>query len=63
MDNYLRFSLMGGQIRMKAGAVPHIFTCQPDRKRASNYPPRLASDKRRRKAKVADILVAAGCSS
>lgn len=32
MENYLRFSLMGGQMRMKPGIVPHIFECQLDTK-------------------------------
>ncbi|XP_011870694.1 PREDICTED: uncharacterized protein LOC105563593, partial [Vollenhovia emeryi] len=59
MDNYVRFCLMGGPIKLKSGIVPHIFTCQPDRKRTANYPPRLASEKRRRKAEISDILAIA----
>lgn len=63
MENYVRFCLMGGPIKMKLGVVPHIFACQPDRKRTANYSLRLASEKRRRKAEVAEILATAGCSS
>lgn len=54
---------MGGPIKMKPGVVPHIFSCQPDRKRTADHPLRLTSEKRRRKAEVADILATTGCSS
>lgn len=47
---------MGGPIKMKPGVVPHIFSCQLDRKRTANHALRLNSEKRRRKAEVADIL-------
>jgi len=54
---------MGGPIKMKPDVVPHIFSCQSDRKRTANYPLRLASEKRRRKAEVADILTLTEYSS
>lgn len=63
MENYVRFCLMGGPIKMRHGIAPHIFNCQPDRKRSANYPLRLAFEKRRRKTEVADILANAECSS
>lgn len=62
MDNYVRFCLMGGPIKMKPGVVPHIFSCQPDRKRTANHLLRLTSEKRRRKAEAADTLATIGFS-
>lgn len=56
MDNYVRFTLMGGFIKMKRDVVPHIFNCQPDRKRSVIYSPRLISEERRRKAEVTDLM-------
>ena len=43
--------------------MPHIFSCQPNRKRTANDQLRLASEKRSRKAQVAEILAATECSS
>lgn len=28
MENYMRWKMMGGFIRLKKGVVPHIFDCQ-----------------------------------
>ncbi|VEN48806.1 unnamed protein product [Callosobruchus maculatus] len=38
MDNYMKFKLMGGLKKIKNSVVPHIFDCQPDRKRAFAHP-------------------------
>lgn len=56
MENYIRFKLMGGQIKMKNNVVPHIFDCQPDRKRAFSQPPRSASVKRVRRRILEEAL-------
>lgn len=65
MENYVRYSLMGGPIKMKSGVVPHIFACQPDRlKRTSTVVhARVSSEKQIRRAMVDDILSMPGCSS
>lgn len=31
VDNYLKFKLVGGNIKTKPNVVPHIFKCQHDR--------------------------------
>ncbi|XP_028130922.1 uncharacterized protein LOC114326702 [Diabrotica virgifera virgifera] len=36
MANYMKFKIMGGPKIIKSGVVPHIFDCQPDRKRGFN---------------------------
>lgn len=54
---------MGGPIKLKPGTVPHIFHCQPDRKRTVPLPPREAFKKRKLKADVAEILATAECRS
>ncbi|CAG9834461.1 unnamed protein product [Diabrotica balteata] len=46
MENYIKFKLMGGQKKMKLNVVPHIFNCQPDRKRAHSHYPRITALKR-----------------
>ncbi|XP_050511550.1 uncharacterized protein LOC126887783 [Diabrotica virgifera virgifera] len=46
MDNYIKFKIMGGPKIIKSGVVPHIFDCQPDRKRAFSQPVREAALKR-----------------
>ncbi|KAH1028281.1 hypothetical protein HUJ05_001653 [Dendroctonus ponderosae] len=43
MDNYVKFKSMGGLQKMKANVVPHIFDCQPDRKRSHKNHPRAAA--------------------
>lgn len=59
MENYIRFKLMGGKIIMKRDVVPHIFDCQPDRKRTSSYvPARSLPIKRERKRLVAEAEAA-----
>lgn len=56
MENYIKFRLMGGQKKMKKHVVPHIFDCQPDRKRAFSQPPRLAATKRAKRQILADAI-------
>ncbi|XP_050515955.1 uncharacterized protein LOC126890808 [Diabrotica virgifera virgifera] len=46
MDNYIKFKIMGGPKIIKSGVVPHIFDCQPDKKRAFSQPVREAALKR-----------------
>ncbi|KAJ8910400.1 hypothetical protein NQ315_011364, partial [Exocentrus adspersus] len=36
MENYMRFKLMGGNIKLKSDIVPHIFDCQKDGKRTAD---------------------------
>ncbi|KAJ8953484.1 hypothetical protein NQ318_023605 [Aromia moschata] len=38
MENYIRYKLIGGKMILKADVVPHLFDCQPDRKRAASTP-------------------------
>ncbi|KAK9499457.1 hypothetical protein O3M35_002489 [Rhynocoris fuscipes] len=56
MENYMRFKLMGGLKKIKAAVVPHIFDCQPDRKRASTKPTRTAAVKRERKRLIQEAM-------
>ncbi|XP_050311187.1 uncharacterized protein LOC126746837 [Anthonomus grandis grandis] len=56
MDNYIKFKIMGGPKIMKPHSVPHIFDCQPDRKRTFSQPPRLTAAKRIRRQIVADAI-------
>lgn len=53
MENYYEYQLSKVQARMKPDVVPHIFTCQPDKK---NSNPRLRSEIRSRKRKISEIL-------
>ncbi|XP_019772940.2 uncharacterized protein LOC109546422 isoform X1 [Dendroctonus ponderosae] len=57
MDNYVKFKLMGGLKKMKANVVPHIFDCQPDRKRSHTNHPRAAAVKRA-KRRIVDESIA-----
>lgn len=63
MENYIKFKLMGGQKRMKKHVVPHIFDCQPDRKRAFSQPPRLAATKRAKRQILADAITSSSASN
>ncbi|KAJ8944895.1 hypothetical protein NQ314_009345 [Rhamnusium bicolor] len=47
---------MGGRKKMKPNVVPHIFDCQPDRKRAFSQPPRSAALKRAKRRIVDDAV-------
>ncbi|KAI4468059.1 thap domain protein [Holotrichia oblita] len=59
MENYVHFKLMGGKIIMRREVVPHIFECQPDRKRtATEGPARSLLMKRERKRLVAEAEAA-----
>lgn len=59
MENYVRFKLMGGKIIMKRDVVPHIFKCQPGRKRtATDVPIRSLPVKRERKRLVEEAQAA-----
>lgn len=46
MENYIKFKLMGGLKKMKPNVVPHIFDCQPDRKRSVTQAARAVAVKR-----------------
>ncbi|XP_030753762.1 uncharacterized protein LOC115880624 isoform X2 [Sitophilus oryzae] len=61
MDNFVRFKLMGGKKIMKSHVVPHIFDCQPDRKRTFSVPPRSAAVKRVQRRLVDQAV--ASCST
>ncbi|KAJ8946577.1 hypothetical protein NQ318_008307 [Aromia moschata] len=43
MENYMRFKLMGGIKKIKPSVVPHIFDCQPGRKRTFAQFARIAA--------------------
>ncbi|ENN83341.1 hypothetical protein YQE_00300, partial [Dendroctonus ponderosae] len=43
MNNYVKFKLMEDLKKMKANLVPHIFDCQPDRKRSHTNRPFVES--------------------
>lgn len=47
---------MSGPIKLKSGVVPHIFTCQSNRKRTTDQSLSVVSEKRRHKAEIAVIL-------
>lgn len=61
MDNYVKFKLMGGKKIMKSHVVPHIFDCQPDRKRTFSVPARAAAVKRAKRRLVDEAV--ASCST
>lgn len=61
MDNYVKFKLMGGKKIMKSHVVPHIFDCQPDRKRTFSVPARAAALKRAKRRLVDEAV--ASCST
>ncbi|KAL1509287.1 hypothetical protein ABEB36_004049 [Hypothenemus hampei] len=63
MDNYIKFKLMGGQKKMKPEVVPHIFNCQPDRKRTFTQAPRPLSEKRARRKIIDDALASTSTTS
>lgn len=56
MENYIHHKLMEGRIIMKAEVVPHIFDCQPDRKRTWEGPASPAALKRVRRQLVQDAM-------
>ncbi|KAJ8932572.1 hypothetical protein NQ318_007621, partial [Aromia moschata] len=56
MENYIRYKLIGGKMILKADVVPHLFDCQPDRKRAASTPERSVAFKRQRKQLVEEAL-------
>lgn len=57
MENYVRYKLMGGAILMKPEVVPHIFDCQPDRKRAASSQVRPLAVKRARRDIIEEVLI------
>ncbi|XP_030758054.1 uncharacterized protein LOC115883783 [Sitophilus oryzae] len=61
MDKYVKFKLMGGKKIMKSHVVPHIFDCQPDRKRTFSVPPRSAAVNRIKRRLVDEAV--ATCST
>lgn len=54
----MRYKLVGGNIIIKPNVVPHIFDCQPDRKRAATAPERVLPIKRERKRVIEQAIVA-----
>lgn len=52
----MRHKLMGGNIILKRWVVPHIFDCQPDRKRVSTVPDRSLPVKRQRKQLISEVI-------
>lgn len=56
MENYLRYKMVGGKIILKDHVVPHIFSCQADRKRALETSERVCAIKRARKNLVSTLL-------
>ncbi|GLV38580.1 hypothetical protein CBL_21401, partial [Carabus blaptoides fortunei] len=56
MENYVKFKLTGGQKLIKNDVVPHIFNCQPNRKRAHSKPEREDDIKRRREQLVEEAM-------
>lgn len=59
----MRFKLMGGIKKMRSGVVPHIFDCQPDRKRASAQPARIAALKRVKRQLVQEAIASTSNST
>ncbi|XP_028146575.2 uncharacterized protein LOC114340056 isoform X1 [Diabrotica virgifera virgifera] len=53
MENYMEYTLSKVAARMKPEVVPHIFTCQTDKKKTILQP----SSESRGKKKISDILV------
>lgn len=58
MENYLEYRLSKVAARMKPDVVPHIFTCQPDKRKNE---PRVGSEKRAKKRKISNILTESEC--
>lgn len=63
MENYIKFKLTGCQKRMKKDVVPHVFDCQPDRKRTHSKPERAVAVKRRKLQTTHEVLTLATASS
>ncbi|KAK4887140.1 hypothetical protein RN001_003411 [Aquatica leii] len=63
MENYIRFKLLGGNFFLKSGVIPHIFDCQPDRKRAASAPERSLSLKMKRRRLMEEVLISTKISS
>ncbi|XP_072384205.1 uncharacterized protein [Diabrotica undecimpunctata] len=63
MENYIKFKLMGGQKWMKLNVVPHIFNCQPDRKRAHSHYPRITALKRVKHQLIEDAVASTSSQS
>ncbi|XP_043485167.1 uncharacterized protein LOC122513005 [Leptopilina heterotoma] len=55
MDNYIRYCLMGAPKKLKKDAIPHKFSCQPNRIKV-NEEARPAFIKLNRKRQIHDIL-------
>lgn len=56
MDNYIEYKLSKVKARMKKDVVPHIFRCQPDKQASLVKPSRILSQKRHRKAEIAELI-------
>lgn len=53
MENYIEYKLSKVAARMKPDVVPHIFTCQQDKRMSM---PRVSSEIRARKRKISEII-------
>ncbi|CAG9763416.1 unnamed protein product [Ceutorhynchus assimilis] len=62
MENYMEWKMMGVQKRMKKNVVPHIFSCQEDRKRTCPQPEQMTAVKRARHSIIQDNLCEASTS-
>lgn len=56
MDNWVKFSIFGGSVKLKKDIIPHRFECQPSRSNVSNVAPRAAYEKLNRKRQITEIL-------
>ncbi|GLV42911.1 hypothetical protein CBL_08548 [Carabus blaptoides fortunei] len=56
MENYIKFKITGGQKLIKNDVVPHIFNCQPNRKRTHSKPEQEDNIKRRREQLVEEAM-------
>ncbi|XP_011859108.1 PREDICTED: uncharacterized protein LOC105556620 [Vollenhovia emeryi] len=56
MENYIRFTMMGGPIILKKDVVPHIFDCHPQRNTARSSKPRFAAEKLNLKRTITEVL-------
>ncbi|XP_018573531.1 uncharacterized protein LOC108912699 [Anoplophora glabripennis] len=54
MENFMKFKMVGGNIKMKRNVVPHIFDCQKDRERGLTHLDDPAAVKRVKRKIVED---------
>lgn len=56
MENFMKFKMVGGNMKIKRNVVPHIFDCQMDRKRASMHADRPAAVKRSKRRIIEEAI-------